>query len=369
VKNSVISTWFVADGQGEETAFPQIGELSSSTLQFQNIYWQCICVFFASSIRFNPQRQHVLFTNAAAPKIGDFDVNSFLKATGVATVQLPVTYRLPKGVFSSFGNQFYILDILKYAAQSGFDSPLFVFDSDCVWIRSAEQMELALDSADALTYDLGYAAEHCENGLTGSAMAQIAQNCGTPCGGDFIRYFGGEAFGATPIAIRNLAGRIDHLWDENLRLIRDGSPNINEEAQFLSILYSHLGYTAGTFNPYIKRIWTTFHHSTANSHDLKLLLWHLPSEKRTGLTDLFQDMRMPNSSFWRLPVGEPFRGYVARKVGIPSRSPSKYIRDMSFKFSERLRQFRRGRSPNNCLPQAPSTTSIPGTRPDLPCGS
>ncbi len=97
MKNSVISTWFVADGQGEETAFPQIGELSSSTVQFQNIYWQCICVFFASSIRFNPQRQHVLFTNAAAPKIGDFDVNSFLKATvlypGYPEVRGPERFR------------------------------------------------------------------------------------------------------------------------------------------------------------------------------------------------------------------------------------------------------------------------------------
>src|SRR5260370_32683554 len=115
IKNSVISTWFVADGQGEETAFPQMGELSSSTVQFQNIYWQCICVFFGSSIRFNPRVEHVLFTNAAVPKIGDFDVSAFLKATGVTIIQLPVTYRLPKGVFFGFGNQFYILDILKYA--------------------------------------------------------------------------------------------------------------------------------------------------------------------------------------------------------------------------------------------------------------
>ncbi len=200
-------------------------------------------------------------------------------------------------------------------------------------------MALAVESSSALTYDLGYTRDHCENGLTPSGMTQIARTCGMRCDGDSIRYFGGEAFGVTVTAVRDLADKIDDLWDQNLELIRQASPNINEEAQFLSILYAHFCYKQGTFNPYIKRIWTTFHHKTAHADDLRLSLWHLPSEKRTGLADLFQDVKVPGSPFWSLPVGDPFRRYLAKKVGVPERSPRKYVRDLSFKFGQILRQF------------------------------
>lgn len=65
-----ICTWLCADEIGEESLFPQTGQLSSSQAH-QEIYWRCLLLFFVTSRRFNHTEKHILFTNVKTLPVVD----------------------------------------------------------------------------------------------------------------------------------------------------------------------------------------------------------------------------------------------------------------------------------------------------------
>lgn len=330
-----IGTWFVADSEDNETAFPQVGE-RSSTLAFQDVYWRCVACFYVTSVANNPRARHVFYTNAPLRSVDGFDMQVLLDRLGVEVIQLPITYRLPRDQAKFWGNQFYILDIIKHIAGNRSTEKFVILDSDCVWNSGVEKLSDALDEFGCITYTLDnevHEATSTINGITRQQMWAALndwQNMqGKPMEDERIEYNGGELFAATHSECKLLASMIDDLWQWQA-----GKQDIRgflEEAHFLSILYAARGYPNYTANPFIKRMWTTFKFNNIEEKDLELDIWHLPSEKKSGFRTAFQQLAGGKLS------DDPalLSAYFARTMGIPRRGAGKFVADASRKINEK----------------------------------
>ncbi len=326
---TVIGTWLHAETKGTESLYPQVGGASSSPA-FQDVYWRCVTLFFASSVRHNPQAAHKLWTTVAhVPDVGEFSTSGFLKRLGVEVVQVPFTYLPPPGYYGSWRNQFYILDIIQHLNTHGADDEQYVIlDSDCVFTGSVDPLSRQLSQSGLLVLDLDLPLDADINGLTQRDMKQIFEEIGQPCPAEAAKYYGGEFFAATAEVIHQLAHEINPLWETCLARFTAGKPKFNEEAHFLSFLYAKLGYGGATANSHVGRIWTGLKFRNTSPKDFDLILWHLPAEKKHGIKRLFSQVIHPDSRFWTVPLGREFARYIAGYMGIPRSSLVKKSRDV-----------------------------------------
>ena len=342
-----IATWFVADKPGEETSFPQVGGMSSST-GFQDIYWRCVTCFFNSSLRYNVGAHHLFFTNTDIPIVDGVNLADLFLSLGIQIIHLPITFRLPSGQANSWGNQFYILDIIKYVAANKCQDNLIVLDCDCVWTMTAEPISEAISRHGCLTYTLN--GEHHPwdasiNGATRQEMATTLHRWTSARGIDApvsvqnapcIHYHGGELFAATKQVCCDLAVLTESLWCWWLEA-GSGGRGIKEEAHFLSILYASQSYSNYTANVFIKRIWTTFRVRNSKQSDCDLAIWHLPAEKKTGFRRLFREITGRRREAWAAAPEQDYKKMLGRILGIPRRGPKKLFLDICQKSTERAR--------------------------------
>ena len=343
---TAIATWFVADKPGEETSFPQVGGQSSS-IKFQNIYWRCVACFFASSLQSNPTATHLFFTNAEIPVVDGVDLAGLFRSWQVQVIHLPLTYRLPPGVSKAWGNQLYILDIIKYMAANPCSDEIIVLDSDCVWTTTAEPISKAISKYGCLTYTLNdehYAWDAPINGVTRQEMSDALRRWTADCDiaapaelqNGPIQYHGGEIFAATREVCCDLSLLIDSLWHWWLKTGPERC-GIKEEAHFLSILYALRSYPSYTANPFIKRIWTTFLLSNKTLSDLDLAIWHVPAEKKTGFARLFREITGTRREAWATAPRQDYNKMQAGFLGIPRRYAMKFFSDLFLKLAEKGR--------------------------------
>ncbi|KHL24895.1 hypothetical protein PK98_13570 [Croceibacterium mercuriale] len=328
----LVATWFVADQQGEGTWFPQIGG-NSADAGAKAIYWRCVVTFYATSLQHNPHNPHAFFTNTDLPSVDGIDIAALFARWGVEVIRLPITYRIPLGRVDSWGNQFYIFDIIDHCARSGRWPSVIVLDSDVVWTSAAEPMErqVTLDGALSYVHDLdAYPAGEQINGVTREQLVRFMARHGGPVQ-DTMVYCGGEIFCATLPAMIAMADRVPALWQAILAGEEDAP---KEEAHLLSLLYVMEGYPLGNADPFIKRMWTTFKHNNLVPGDERLAIWHLPAEKRSGFPALFARLKghgLERRDPLELAVS---REEMGRIFGVPRRSPAKWLRDMRSKVSE-----------------------------------
>lgn len=330
---TVISCWFVADAASEATYFPQIG-IQSDSPDAHKIYWRCIICFYVTSLAVNPQSRHVFFTNVALPMVDGLDVAALFAQWGVETVTMPVRHRLPANTVSAWGNQFYVLDIIHYFSRSGTGERFLILDSDCVWIRNGDALASAIDRHGQLTLldDNAYPdPDKPINGLSRRQMAAFLKSVGGRDAPE-IPYFGGEIFAATKNAIDDVAARSTTLWP----LVVDRAPNAPlEEAHFLSIVAALREDAPATANMFIRRMWTTFKHNTLRPSDVDLTIWHLPAEKRSGFATLFAYLRPRLMAGQKPGEAAPTVAQLGRMMGVPRRSPTKFLADMTMKIREK----------------------------------
>jgi len=332
---TVISTWFVADQSFEATYFPQLGAQSDSP-EGHRIYWQCVICFFASSLRVNPSARHMFFTNVDLPRLDDINLATTFDEWGIEIVRLPVAHRLPAGAVSSWGNQFYVFDIIYYLAQHIDAERSIILDSDCIWIRSSASLDAAIDRHGMITFvEEGAYVDPAEpiNGLSRLQMTEFLKRMGGQNMTEAIPYFGGEIFAATQEAVRDVALKAELLWSEVVSRTPDAP---HEEAHFLSIIAAMRGDAPATANPYIRRMWTSFKHNTVRKSDLDLAIWHLPAEKRSGFVGLYRYLRRyVEAGMQPLEMSLGVALY-SRMMGVPRRSLRKFFRDASAKLREHL---------------------------------
>jgi hypothetical protein len=331
---TAIATWFVSDTADNSTFFPQIG-INSDAPEAKAIYWRCVLCFFASSRVVNPSAAHLFFTNAGLPIVDGISVELFFARLNVKVINLPINYRLPSGRVKSWGNQFYILDIIRAISLSINYDRYIVLDADCLWLTSAKYVEESIDRLGVLTYLLdekAYGKDEFINGITRYDMAKFLNDMG---GGDreSVPYCGGEIFAASSAEIIRIADQIPQMWN---RVLGGGKTAPQEEAHFLSIIYALNGYDIGTANTHIKRMWTALKHSNVDVSDLALTIWHLPAEKKYGFKRLFDRLRSGDCQLKHL-TALGFRPEIyCRVMGVPRRSTAKLAHDGAAKFWERI---------------------------------
>lgn len=332
MREMLVATWFVADQDDEGTWFPQIGS-NSADAGAKAIYWRCIATFYATSLAHNPDNPHAFFTNTDLPSVDGVDIAALFDRWGVEVVRLPISHRLPPGRVDSWGNQFYVFDVIDHCAETGRWPSVLVLDSDVVWTSSVEALERQVASDGVLSYvhDLvPYPAGTPVNEVMREDLARFMARHGGP-EQDTIVYCGGEIFCATLPEVQRLADQVRPLW----QAVLDGEPDVPlEEAHLLSVLYAMNRYPLGNADAFIKRMWTTFKYHDVEPGDEQLMLWHLPAEKRSGFPDLFA--RLVAAGLETRPPAEvaPGRAELARVFGIPRRSPGKWVRDVRSKVGE-----------------------------------
>ena len=337
----LISTWFYAERPGEESVYPQVGGRSSSTW-FQAVYWRCVVDFFAASARVNPDARHRLYTNLdVVPDVDGFDTGAFLERLGVETVVLPYTSKPPPGYFGAWANQFYVLDAVAHLAETlaAPDAVGLLLDSDCVFTRPIGPLVEAARQHGVLTFDARIAPDEEQNGLTPRQMGRIYAELGGSSGdgGDPIpAYVGGEIVAGTRDGLAAVAAGAQRLWPEMLRRHDEGLPKFNEEAHLLSFVYHTLGLPVGTADPFIDRMYTWFEGANVHDGHERLMIWHLPNEKRLGLRRLFRAVRDPRSWFWTLAPSSGWRDQLGRTLGVPERTPAKWVRDLGRAVRDKL---------------------------------
>ncbi len=309
-----IATWFVSDDADEASVFPGVSG-DSSDKGFQDVYWRCVVVFFWSSLRFNPEARHVFYTNAPLPVVDGLDVGDWFARAGIETVCLPITHRLPPAATASFGNQFYLLDVIAHAAADpGGTGAFMLLDSDCLWNGAGDPFWEAIARDGVLTYPLWYSEDEIINGVSRRTLGEIHRDFYGEAPAETPKYFGGELFAAGGAALSDIARESAAAWEMNLAALRDGRPWCREEAQLLSIVHQRLGLTTSDASRLFKRIWTdhrTFRNVAAA--DASLPLWHLPAEKQFGFAKVFRDLTAVRMDPAFPGPGEDYARYMARE--------------------------------------------------------
>jgi hypothetical protein len=295
MQKDIISTWIYLDNPNESSEYPQVGK-ASHLQSFQNVYWKCVAVFYALSVRMNPNRKHILFSNQIweeLPIIEGFDLKKSLQNLNVELVTLPLKWQTPEGYFGKWRNQFYIFDVLAYL-ETRFkdDEAVLVLDSDCLINQSLDGLFSKIHETGLMVLPMPYDENHVINGVTRTEMQQIYQ--------DFLFlqkkeiplpiYYGGEVFAAKMTAVKKINEIAPLLWDEMMKRHQTHRPKLNEEAHFLSFCYFRIG-KFGLLDDYIKRIWTSPKFNNVTSVDVNLPIWHLPSEKKGGIALLFEKLK------------------------------------------------------------------------------
>jgi hypothetical protein len=298
----------------------------------------------------NPAASLVLYCNTDLQRVAPPDVSPVLQALGVSVQIVEITFRLPRGSVARFGNQFYVLDVIRDFCSGAHGDALVLTDSDCIWRQSAAELAKAVGEHRCLLYTLapadqkGYEVGRLLNGMSHARMTEVAAQEFNVAAGRSVEYHGGEFFAATLDYCRDIQPRVTQLWQRACHeaTLADA---IKEEAHFLSIIAEGAGITRGTGNRFIRRIWTNFEDLNPVADDLDLTVWHLPAEKRFGFRRLWQFLAN-NNAIWLSYTPSEVNRLTARYMGIPKRSPTKFALDVGEKVFERttlLRHFARSK--------------------------
>ena len=259
-----------------------------------------------------------------------------LKKFAVEIILLPLTYRGATGELNTFANVLYTFDVIKYLGKNLDVDRILILDPDCVWNRSAGSLEAVIDRHGACFYDTGYPPDQDNNGLSRRQLQEISDAMSGTATEKLPVFVGGEFYAVTAKENRRIAAAIDPYLARNDVLRAAGKPHLITEEHFYSLWARHFGYDTRLAASYIKRIWTTFRYRNAEAADLELTIWHLPSEKRTGLAALFRELRSARTRFWTIPAGDEFARYVGSFCGVPNPSKAKLAFDALDRLVARL---------------------------------
>lgn len=300
-----IATWVYLDSSSEKSKYPN-NKGDSTTPEFQAVYWRCIILFFKTSLRFNKNATHLIFTNTThIPTIDGMDLNVFFKENNIQVVTLENKYPLPNNYFGKFRNQYFEFSIIDHMATRMQDEDGFLLlDSDCIFTQPMDNAFEELKAEEmAITYVVDHETDYMIHGVSGDNMKEIFKDFGVVVDQNPY-YSGGELLFAKGTFIKNVSNDFPQLFNDMLKRHKEGRIKFNEEAHVLSYyFYKHKALMAG-MDKYIKRLWTNRNYfRNVQPDDVNLAIWHLPNEKNTGLDKLFR-MLATGNDFTLLPDNE-----------------------------------------------------------------
>ena len=318
-----ICTWFCADSKGEESIFPQTGQVSSSQ-SHQNIYWKCILVFFITSKRFNKTEKHILFTNVPnVPNIDGIDVRKVLNELEVEIKVTDFNYKTPKGYFNKFQNQFYEFSILEYISKNSVSDTdnYLILDSDCIFLKPADPLFLAAQPKGFISFEDHVAPDYVIHGLSRLDMQAIFEELLHKKLDILPSYHLGEFLLCSVKNIKKIYADFQGVWPQLLQRHAENKPKFNEEAHTLSYLYYKNDLWPSKSREYMRRIWTNpLFYRDVQPTDNQLYIWHLPAEKTFGISEMYDFLLHQSTSYGAELSASDYQKYVEKTFGIPKLS-------------------------------------------------
>lgn len=343
-----ICTWICVDGKGEESIFPQTGQLSSSQ-KHQKIYWRCLLLFYATSRRFNKTEKHLLFTNTRnLPWMDGKPVEERLKELDVEVIYTDFKYKTPKGYFDMFQNQFYEFSILEHITKNYHepDDLFLIADSDCIFLKPAHELFHEAEKQGFLSFEDDCTEDLVIHGLSRKDMRELYADLLGKRVDEVPGYHLGEFFLASVQNINTIFSGFLELWPQMMRRFELNQPKFNEEAQTLSFLYYKNGFKASPKRNLMKRIWTNpVFYRNVDPLDTSLVLWHLPAEKTYGLARLY-DLLVKPGHYGHKFNNKQYAALVSGVLNVPYLSFEKkvvyYVTSYYRALVKRLRKYKFG---------------------------
>lgn len=284
-----IVSWFYQESKEEESFYPQLGRKGSSSLA-RSIYLKIQVPFFHTFRYYNPDIHFLFFTNLKEKDLPDFLLHTFSELS-VEVVTLPYTSRPPRDWYSSWQNQFYLYDILRWMQRrmNPTDSVL-VCDADCLCRHPLNELFECIERDGSALYEFITRPEVRVNGIRLEQMQELYIRTYHQQPRQPIVYYGGEFIGLRGDAVRHINETFPDLWNKNLSYREERKPTLNEEAHVLSILAERLQLRNSHANRYVKRMWTSPQFTNVEPGDEQMAVWHLPYEKKRGLFRLFDTL-------------------------------------------------------------------------------
>ncbi len=300
------------------------------------IYWKCVLIFMATSVRCNPSHTHTVYTNDRKEVFyKKTNIKDFLKKLGVDIKLLPFeTFKPPAGYSKNFKNAFYKLDVMKALGTLPDDTYSIVVDSDCVWIKPNDELITIMKEGKVLLYDVYKSFKEKKDKFDdvriklGSLYKEIDEFYPT----QKPIQFGGEIVGTNSQNFKILTLQMEDAFNKIISIYDDQPLRLDENRKIFdgmemltSYVYNNMALPYYNLKDYIARIWNTLRGSTATEADMNLTIWHLPSEKTQGFPLLYNQVINKKSTFWKVPVSE-FKNYLGGYLGVPKHVvPKRYF--------------------------------------------
>lgn len=321
----IVTSLCVDDTTTPDSLYPQLLDVSAS--KRRRIYWQCTAVFFATSVRCNPEARHILYTNDQEEATWNgTDFRAFLVGLGVITKTLAFeSFRPPEHFVTEFRNAFYKLDVLKSLSQPDAGSHSLLLDSDCVWTRPNPTLVRLVQSDALLLLDAEPESlpDTKIHGLSRRDMGDLYREIDPKYPVAAPLHFGGEIIGGSRERLAEVATQLAATWQQIVRDYPSAPPrfrnkrNIFDGDEYMtSFVCNRLPRPWTDASPFIRRIWTTYQNTNVRAADARLTLWHLPNEKTQGIPVLSRLVVKPGSQFWKLPPTN-LADYLGSYLGVP----------------------------------------------------
>ena len=323
----LLATWFHGDTADTRGEYAQMRGDSTSPRHWE-IYLDCIDLFLASARRWDDALRLAVVVNPAASDALTPERRARWAATGATVLVAENAHRAPADFYGEWQNQFYVLDCLRTLAGDATPGETVVLaDSDCLVTRSLGDLDATVQEHGRAFYAVPFPPDVVINDLTRRDLTVLAGELhGEEVDGQ-LPYLGGEFLAFRADLLAGELERLDAAFDWSLDRAARGLSHPNEEAQLISVTLGPSLLPEQLVARAVRRVWTQpWNLRNAGPADLDVAVWHLPAEKRTGLTRVHRAYENPESWFWRASR-ESWLQTAGRLVGVPGYGAVKAITD------------------------------------------
>ena len=274
----------------------------------------------------------MFFTNLRKEGLPDYLLRLF-ERTQTEVVTLPYRCKPPKGWYSSWMNQFYLYDmLLEMGKRMKANDTLIVSDADCICRKPLDELFEIVRRKGSALYRMGYKRDYILNGTSIEQMEKVYEGCYGEK--KQLYYYGGEFIALRGDNVARVNKEYPILWKYNLAQSED-SARLHEEAHTFSVLAARLEICNDEGNKFVKRLWTSgWSFNNVEEGDENLSVWHMPSEKKTGLHRLYRLLIREggikdDKTFWRK---------ASKWCGVPHAGWGKVVVDFYLKSRLKIKQ-------------------------------
>ena len=344
--NIVTSMCVDEDEKDSDVIYPATSEASGD--QRRILYWKCVAVFFATSVRCNPDAKHLLYTNDKRPVIIDnLDLKQFLTDLTVDIRYVPFKhFKPPAGYSKIFKNAFYKLDVMRELGMEKEDEVNILLDSDCVYTKQNDELIKLLQNNEVLIYDVyqSYKGTKGKYQQVRVKLGRLYKEINPAYPKTEPTQFGGEFVAATSKNFKIIADLLEEAFNLILSKFKDQPLRLDDDRRILdgmefltSYVYNSMPLQFFNAKDYISRIWSSLKFANAVKEDTRLTIWHLPSEKTQGFPLVYRKIINKKSLFWRTPINN-FDAYLGKYLGVPKQVTAQRFVMLAQKVFEALRK-------------------------------